>query len=138
MALVNPKTISIFENSIEIRVRYQETDGQRRLHHANYLNYFEMGRVELLRANGISYKDLEDSGVILVVTDLQIKYLRPGDYDDVLTLFTSITRSKGARIEHQYELKKSNEILASGNSTIASIDNSGKPIRLPNWLQRTV
>ena len=60
MAMVNPKPMSVFEKKVDIRVRYQETDGQRRLHHSNYLNYFEIGRVELLRENGISYKELED------------------------------------------------------------------------------
>src|SRR5215213_8792223 len=71
------------EHEIEIRVRYQETDGQARLHHSNYFNYFEMGRTELLRAAGYTYKDLEASGYMLVVADISCRYFVPAAYDDV-------------------------------------------------------
>lgn len=133
----NPeKTMSIFESVVEIRVRYQETDGQRRLHHANYLTYFEIGRVELLRANGIAYKDLEDSGVILVVAEMNCKYYRPADYDDLLKLTTRVQKASGVRIHHEYELKKGDELIAKGSSVIACIDSNGKVARLPDWLQK--
>ena len=131
---LNP--MSIFETSLEIRVRYQETDGQRRLHHTNYLNYFELGRVELLRENGISYRDLEDSGVILVVAEMNCVYLKPADFDDLLTLITRVTRAAGVRIFHEYELKKGDDLIAKGKSTIACINREGKVSRLPEWLQK--
>lgn len=134
MNSIPAKPLKIFETCQEIRVRYQETDGQRRLHHANYINYFEIGRVELLRVNGISYKDLEDSGVILVVAEMKCQYLKPADFDDLLTLTTRVTRSGGVRICHEYELKKGDEMIAKGSSTIACIDSDGKVSRLPNWL----
>lgn len=134
MAMVNPKPMSVFEKKVDIRVRYQETDGQRRLHHSNYLNYFEIGRVELLRENGISYKELEDSGCILVVAEMQCQYVLPADYDDLLTLTTKVTRSKGVRIYHDYLLKKDDNLIAKGSSIIASVNSEGKVKPLPNWL----
>ncbi len=134
MSNVNWKPMTTFESTVEIRVRYQETDGQRRLHHANYINYFEIGRVELLRENGIAYKDLEDSGVILVVSEMKCQYFLPADYDDLLSLTTRVTKSKGVRICHDYELKKGDQLIATGASVIACINEQGKVTRLPDWL----
>jgi acyl-CoA thioester hydrolase len=123
------------QHEIEIRVRYQETDAQGRVHHANYLTYFEMGRVELLRAGGYSYKRLEEEGVLLVVSEIACKYYLPADYDDLLRLRTTTVRAKGARIEHQYELHRGDQLLAEGNSTIACVDRQGRVQRLPEWLR---
>ena len=107
-----PKLAHLHE--IEIRVRYQETDGQGRLHHANYINYFEVGRVELLRASGKSYRALEQEGLFLVVAEASCRYLAPAQYDDLLRLRTTTARAKGARIEHHYELLRDDELLAEG------------------------
>ena len=64
MTKVNCPRFPLLEHTILMRVRYQETDGQGRLHHANYINFFEVGRVELLRAGGFSYRELEESGLV--------------------------------------------------------------------------
>ncbi len=89
---------------ITIRVRYAETDRMGLLHHANYLVYFEQGRTELLRANGLSYKDLEDQGYLLVLTKIEVRYRWPARYDDVLTLKTTAVRTTTVRIDHRYEV----------------------------------
>ncbi len=123
------------EHEIEIRVRYQETDAQGRVHHANYFNYFEVGRVELLRAAGHSYRKLEDDGVFLVVADLTCKYYLPAFYDDLLRLRIATVRSKGVRIEHHYELFRDDQLLAEGRSVIACVNREGKVQRLPEWLR---
>ena len=91
-------------HEIEIRVRYQETDGQGRVHHANYLTWFELGRVELLRAAGHSYRELEEAGSLLVVAEVSVQYFLPAFFDDLLRLRTTTVRAKGARIEHRYEV----------------------------------
>src|SRR5436190_18102952 len=83
-------------HEIEIRVRYQETDGQGRVHHANYLTWFELGRVELLRASGHSYKELEAAGIFLVVAQVSVHYYLPAFFDDLLRLRTTTVRAKGA------------------------------------------
>src|SRR5262245_48621006 len=107
------------EHEIAIRVRYQETDGQGRVHHANYLTWFEQGRVELLRANGHSYRELEEAGILLVVAEMSIRYFLPAVFDDLLTLRTTVLKAKGARIEHRYEVLRGQELLAQATSTVA-------------------
>lgn len=123
------------ELDVEIRVRYQETDAMGVLHHANYITYFEIGRTELLRSTGISYKDLEDQGILMVIVKIGVRYRRPAKYDDVLTLRTRTTRSSGAKIEHAYQLLRGDEVIAEGDSTLACVDRSGKVQRVPDWLR---
>lgn len=123
------------EHEIEIRVRYQETDGQGRVHHANFLTWFEMGRVELLRACGHNYKDFEKSGLILVVSEFQIRYFLAAEFDDLLRLRTTVLRSRGARIEHGYRLTRGTELITEATSSIACVDSRGRAARLPAWLQ---
>jgi acyl-CoA thioester hydrolase len=123
------------QHEIEIRVRYQETDGQGRVHHANYLTWFELGRVELLRAMGHSYRELEEAGVYLVVAEASLRYHLPALFDDVLRLRTTTVHAKGARIEHRYEVLRGDELLAEGATTVACIDKSGRVTRLPAWLR---
>ena len=85
-------------HEITVRVRYQETDGQRRVHHANYLNYFEVARTEMLRASGITYRELEDAGVFLVVSEATCSYKAPADYDvGVETSSSRNPRPRGAQ-----------------------------------------
>lgn len=122
------------EHEIEIRVRYQETDGQGRVHHANYLTYFESGRIELMRAAGWSYRDLEASGIALVVSEAHLRYFRPAHYDDLLVLRTTTVRAKGARIEHRYQIDRDGEKLVEGRTVIACIGRSGQVHRLPDYL----
>jgi acyl-CoA thioester hydrolase len=125
------------QHEVQIRVRYQETDGQGRLHHANYFTYFELGRTELLRAAGMSYRQVEDAGYLLVVVEIGCEYFLPAAFDDLLTLRTTVVRAKGVRIEHQYEVFRESELLARGRSIVACIDRTGKPRRLPEWLTGT-
>jgi acyl-CoA thioester hydrolase len=120
---------------LQFRVRYQETDAMGRVHHANYLTYFEMGRTELLRASGHTYKQVEEEGFYLVIAEATCRYLMPAFYDDLLTLRTTVAKARGARIEHQYELYRGVELLATGHSVVACVDRQGRVRRLPDWLQ---
>lgn len=128
---------SSFPDSVEtsIRVRYAETDRMGLLHHANYLVYFEQGRTELLRARGITYKDLEDQGYLLVLSRVEVRYRSPARYDDLLTLRTTVTRTTTVRIEHKYELLRDGTLIAEGETTLASVDREGRIQPLPDWLQ---
>lgn len=121
-------------HEITIRVRYAETDRMGLLHHANYFVYFEMGRTELLRERGISYRDVEDAGHLLVIIDIGCKFRRPAYYDDVLTLRTTVARVTHVKIVHRYELLRANDLLAEGHSTLACIDRQGRPQKLPETL----
>lgn len=116
---------------MQIRVRYAETDRMGLLHHANYFVYFEMGRVEFLRHKGYSYKDMEDEGSLIVLSDLGCKYRRPAFYDDVLTLRTIVERTTHVKIVHRYEVYRETVLLAIGHSTVACVDRDMKPKRLP-------
>jgi acyl-CoA thioester hydrolase len=78
----------MFESTTQVRVRYGETDKMRVVYHGNYVQYFEVGRVEAIRTLGISYKDMEDAGIIMPVIEWQAKFLRPARYDDLLTVKT--------------------------------------------------
>src|SRR5262245_28043900 len=119
------------EHEIEIRVRYQETDAQSRVHHANYFTYFEMGRTELLRANGMSYRQMEEEGWMLVGIDGSCKYRQAACYDDVLRLRTTVTEMRGARVFHEYRVFKGDTLVAEGKSCLACIGRNGIVRRLP-------
>ena len=120
---------------IQIRVRYAETDRMGLLHHANFFVYFEMGRTELLRARGLSYRDVEDAGHLLVIIDLGCKFKRPAYYDDLLTLRTTVERVTHVKIVHRYELFREAILLAEGHSTLACVDRDGRPQPLPDTLR---
>ncbi len=118
-------------HEISIRVRYAETDRMGFLHHANYFVYFEMGRIELLRAAGGSYREMEDQGFFLVIIDIGCKFKSPARYDDLLTLRTTVERVTRVKIVHRYELLRDGTVLAQGHSTLACVDRDGKPQALP-------
>jgi acyl-CoA thioester hydrolase len=119
------------EHTITIRVRYPEVDAMGYLHHSRFLQYFEMGRVELLRAHGISYADLERQGIFFVCVKAEIRYRAPARYDDEVTLTTRLTRSTHVRYDHAYVLKRGDTLLAEGTTTIACVDRSGQVIQIP-------
>ena len=129
---------SILVHSQPLRVTYHETDGQRRVHHANYLNYFERGRVEMLRAAGIRYRDLEDSGLILVVTEMNVRYHSAAQFDDLLTLTTELTEIRKVRLRHRYAIHRGEELIVEADSVIACVDRGGNPRRLPTHLFQDV
>jgi acyl-CoA thioester hydrolase len=126
----------MLSGDITIRVRYAETDRMGLLHHANYLVYFEQGRTELLRSCGLVYKDLEDQGYLLVLTKVEVRYRSPAHYDDLLTLRTTVERVTSVRIDHRYELRRDQVLVAEGSSTLACVDRDGRLQALPDFLQQ--
>jgi acyl-CoA thioester hydrolase len=119
------------EYAIQIRVRYCETDAMGCLHHSQFFNYFEQGRTELLRADGGSYREIEEAGLFLVVVRLQCSYHAPARYDDLLTLVTRVENVSAVKIDHSYRLLRGDQLLASATSTLACVDRQGKVARLP-------
>jgi acyl-CoA thioester hydrolase len=122
---------------IELRVRYAEVDAMGVLHHSRFWVYFEMGRTELLRLSGVSYRDLEERGVYFVVAKCAARFLAPARYDDILTLTTRIVRMGAARIDHAYELKRPADgaLLATADTTIACVDRGGGIIPIPDLIR---
>ena len=132
---VNPERPILRQHEIEIRVRYQETDGQGRVHHSNFPNYFEVARVEMLRASGRNYKDLEEAGIFLVVSSITVNYYQGAKYDDLLKIKSSLVKAKGVRVYHQYEVRLDDELIADGKTTVAAVNLEGNVVRLPDWLR---
>ncbi|MCD4830432.1 MAG: acyl-CoA thioesterase [Anaerohalosphaeraceae bacterium] len=131
-----PEKTTIQSCTIPIVPRYAETDQAGVVHHSVYAVYFEMGRTELLRANGLAYKDLEASDCKMVVAELNIKFRRPAFYDEQLDLITECTRVTTARIEHTYKLIRpgTGVLLAEGTSILACVNDASKPRRVPSFL----
>lgn len=121
---------------ISFRVRYGETDQMGIVYHGNYPQYLEMGRVEWLRALGISYKTMEENGILLPVISLQINFKKSAVYDDLITVKTILTKTPMARIEFDYVIyRNSDEILATANTVLAFMDKETKrPLRCPNYI----
>ena len=114
-----------FITTTEIRVRYGETDQMGYCYYGNYAQYFEVGRVEALRSLGMSYKALEEQGVMLPVSEFSVKYLSPAFYDDVLTVKTEISEIKGARIYFSYELiNEKGTIISKAETTLVFVDKT--------------
>jgi acyl-CoA thioester hydrolase len=131
-----PRRTTIRSHIITIVPRYAETDKAGVVHHSVYPVWFEMGRTELLRANGLAYKDLEEVGVFFVVAELNIKYRRPAFYDEKLRLETSCTSVTAGKVEHGYKLTRESDgvILAEGTSILACVDKEGKVRRIPEFM----
>ena len=125
------------QDQISLRVRYAETDQMGVVYHGNYAQYFEMGRVEWLRNQGVSYKELEQSGVMLPVVSLSMNYKKPAYYDDELTVVTKLKFLGGVKIEFDYEiLNQHGELLTTANSVLVFVDmNTKRPISVPKDLE---
>lgn len=122
------------QHEIEIRVRYVETDAMGFLHHSRYLAYFEMGRTELFRAQGGSYREMEESGMFLVIARVDCRYLKPARYDDVLTLRTTISKVTPAKLEHEYEVFNGERLLTTAHTVLACVDREGQLQRMPEFV----
>lgn len=114
-------------NETKIRVRYGETDQMGIVYHANYFVWFDIGRTELLRQIGLSYKELEDMNVLLPVIDVGCKYKSPALYDDEIIIKTKVSFLKGVKIRFEYEIH-SDKLLATGFTEHAFVDSNLKPI----------
>ena len=123
-------------NETKIRVRYGETDQMGVVYHANYAQYFEVGRTEWLREFGLTYRRMEEEGIMLPVVSLHINYKNSARYDDILTVKTILKKMPTASIEFHYELRNENDnLLATGSTILAFIDkNKNRPTRCPKYL----
>ncbi len=120
-------------NKISFRVRYGETDQMGVVYHGNYAQYLEMGRVEWLRSLGISYKKIEESGIILPVISLSLHFKKSALYDDLITVETILKKSPSVKIEFDYKIYNENkELLIEANTVLAFIDaKKNRPIKCP-------
>lgn len=122
-----------FKNQTKLRVRYGETDQMGYCYYGNYAQYFEVGRVEAMRSVGMSYREMEERGIMLPVSDFSVKYHAPAKYDDELIITTSITMVKGARLLFDYEIhNEKGDLVAKAHTTLVfvAVENM-RPVKAP-------
>ena len=132
----------MYSHETKVRVRYAETDQMNVVYHGNYAQYFEVGRVEAIRALGLSYKDLETSGIIMPVVEWKARFLRPAHYDDLLTVRTILNQwPQDHRIEFIQEVYNENgKLLTSGHVILyfligATMEKTAMPAEMADRLR---
>lgn len=122
-----------FQHAVTVRVRYGETDQMGYCYYGNYASYFEVGRVEAMRSLGMSYRQLEEEGVMLPVSHFEVDYYKPALYDDALEVTTSITELKGPRLFFEYTIhNEKGDKLCFGKTTLVFVSKETmRPISPP-------
>jgi acyl-CoA thioester hydrolase len=115
----------------QVTVRYAETDMMGIVYHGSYLPWFEIGRTTLLKELGLSYRQMEADGFRLPVLEVSARYIRPALYDDLLTIVTCLRERPALRIRLDYEVRRGEELLATGATVHAFVDRAGRPVRPP-------
>jgi acyl-CoA thioester hydrolase len=125
-----------FFDEIPIRVRYGETDQMGVVHHGNYALYLEMGRIEWLRKMGVSYREMEEKGVMLPVVSMSLNFKKSAGYDDIINVKTQLKKTPTVKIEFEYEItNEEGEILTTADTTLVFIDmKTNKPTRPPQYI----
>ena len=128
--------MTLKSDEIEIRVRYGETDQMGFVYHGNYAQYLEMGRIELLRKLGVSYKKMEENGVMLPVLSLNINFKKSAYYDEVIKVKTQLNKMPAVRIEFDYEItNQKGEILTLAKAELVFVNmKTGRPMKCPDYL----
>ena len=118
------------------RIRYSETDQMGIVYHGNYAQFFELGRTEWMRSLGVTYKDMELSGIMLPVISINFKFIKSALYDDILTIKTILKKKPLVKIEFEYEIVNQNdELICTGSSVLAFMNSKTmKPTRCPDYL----
>lgn len=123
----------MFTHSSKIRVRYADTDQMGYMYYGNYAAFYEVGRVEMLRSLGMTYKSMEDSGIIMPVTELKCKYIKPALYDEEITVKVIVETMPSVRINFKYELyNEKEELINLGETTLVFIDKEKNRPCLPS------
>ena len=123
----------MYSHEIEIRVRYGETDKMGYVYYGNYPEYYEVGRTELLRSLGFTYRELEDIGILMPIVKMNIQYFRPSFYDDKLTIKSIINEMPRSIVNFDYEIRNEEGILLNKGNTVLGFINSEtrRPVRPP-------
>ena len=113
----------MFTHSTKLRVRYAETDQMGYMYYGNYAQFYEVGRVEMLRSLGMTYRSMEESGIMMPVLDLKCKFIKPALYDEEITVKVVMAKMPSVRIHFAYELfNESQELINLGETTLVFID----------------
>jgi len=115
----------------EIRVRYEETDRMGVVYYGNYLVWFEIARTEYLRSFGISYREIEEKGLYLIVAEANCQYKSPARYDDLVTVKTWISEFKNTSLKFEYKVRVGERLVATGETVHVFTNKEFKPTRIP-------
>lgn len=115
----------------ELRVRYADTDQMGMAYYGHYLRWFEIGRAEMLRAMGRSYREVEEAGIRLPVVEACCRYLKPARYDDLVTIETGVLALGRASVKFGYRIVRQGVVLARGHTEHCFLDPAGRPTRAP-------
>ncbi|ADY31119.1 MULTISPECIES: acyl-CoA thioesterase [Cellulophaga] len=128
------------KNKISFTVRYGETDQMGVVYHGNYAQYLELGRLSWLKDLDVSYKKMEETGVILPVISLQINFKKSALYDDTITVVTKLKKKPSVKIEFDYEIYNENdELLVTANTVLAFLNKETKrPIKCPDYVLKKI
>ena len=127
----------ITENTTQYRVCYADTDQMGVVYYANYFMLFERARTELLRLNGLSYKEIEEQGFMLPVLDAHAKYHRPARYDDLLDVTARVVDFDGLKLKTACEVKRDGVLLVDGDVTLVFLNaKTGRPSRPPENIRK--
>ncbi len=136
----NPSVDKPYKHRFTCRVIYGDTDNMGMAYHANYFRWFEMGRTEMFRALGLPYREIEDRGVFLPVSECQCKFLSSARYDDRITIETSLDLGMRAGVRFNYVIYKAEDDtpLATGYTKHACVDPQGRVVRPPAFLKKCI
>jgi len=121
------------KNETTVRVRYKDTDQMGVAYYANYLVWFEVGRTEMMRSLELPYREFEKSSIFLPVLKAFCEYKQPARYDDQLTIVTRLESLHNVRLVFNYEIRREDELLASGYTEHAFVNDSGRPVVLKKF-----
>jgi len=128
-----------FAFSTEVRVRFAETDAQGIAHHASFLVWFEVARVEYLERYAGGYQSIRDSGFEALITEVHVRYHRAAYFDERLTVWARCVDVRGARFRYEYRIAREGELVADGHSLHATVERETyRPTRVPAWLVEAV
>ncbi|MFO7615631.1 MAG: thioesterase family protein [Bacteroidales bacterium] len=130
----------MYVHDTKIRIRYGETDQMGYVYYGRYAEFFEIGRTELIRAAGLTYRDLEEQGILLPVTRMEVKYIKPVGYDEQITIRTTLKRMPSAKITFHYQIISENGEVV--NEAVCDLvftsSKTRRPVRPPKELLETL
>lgn len=125
------------KNTTTVRIRYADTDQMRFVYNGKYLEFFEVGRTELIRELGMSYKQFEESGFLLPVYDAYIRYHSPAFYDEVLEIESILNTKPMVKLKIEYNIRVGERLIASGYTQHAFVSTkTGRPVRSPELFNK--
>lgn len=130
----------MYQSTTTVRVRYGETDQMGYVYYGFYAMYYEVARVESLRQLGLTYKQIEEMGVIMPVLENKSKFLLPGRYDELLTIVTTIREKPSVRIKFEYSIfNEENKLIHEGETLLAFVDRkTNRPCRPPREMEKVL